>query len=50
MAVLWSPGGKAGVSGAPDLSLLVVSNLERKSYGSTNGPTEFWPLQAPEAT
>lgn len=42
--------GQARVSGIPDLSLLVISNSDQASYGSTNSPSEFWPLLAPEAT
>lgn len=44
MTVLWSPVGKAKVSRAPDFSFLIISEA---SYGSTNSPSEFWPLLAP---
>lgn len=50
VTVLRSPVGKAGVSRASDLGLLVISNSDQRSIGSTNSSTEFWPLLATEAT
>lgn len=41
--------GQARLSGIPDLSLLVISNSDQASCGSTNSPSGFWPLLAPEA-